>query len=62
MKEGYMKRMKVLWVNLHPELSYFNGKYLRKQSTYITQRGYTSMKHKQIMIKNLMKLHNYRKR
>ena len=39
-KKGYMKRMKVLWDDLHPELSYFNGKYLRQQSTYITQRGY----------------------
>ena len=39
-KKGYMKRMKVLWYDLHPELSYFNGKYLRQQSTYITQRGY----------------------
>ena len=39
-KKGDMKRMKVLWDNLHPELSYFNGKYLRQQSTYITQRGY----------------------
>ena len=36
-KKGYMKRMKVLWDDLHPELSYFNGKYLRQQSTYITQ-------------------------
>ena len=35
-----MKRMKVLWDDLHPELSYFNRKYLRQQSTYITQRGY----------------------
>ena len=33
-----MKRMKVLWDDLHPELSYFNGKYLRQQSIYITQR------------------------
>ena len=32
--------MKVLWDNLHPELNYFNGKYLRQKSTYITQRGY----------------------
>ena len=39
-KKGYMKRMKVLWYDLHPELSYFNGKYLRQQSIYITQRGY----------------------
>ena len=39
-KKGYMKRMKVLWDDLHPELSYFNGKYLRQQSIYITQRGY----------------------
>ena len=39
-KKGYMKRMKVLWDDLHPELSYFNGKYLRQQSTYVTQRGY----------------------
>ena len=39
-KKGYMKRMKVLWDDLHPELSYFNGKYLRQQSTYITQWGY----------------------
>ena len=28
-KEGYMKRMKVLWDDLHPEISYFNGKHLR---------------------------------
>ena len=35
-----MKRMKVLWDDLHPELSYFNGKYLRQQSTYITQTDY----------------------
>ena len=35
-----MKRLKVLWDDLHPELSYFNGKYLIQQSTYITQRGY----------------------
>ena len=35
-----MKRMKMLLDNLHPELSYFNGKYLRQQSIYITQRGY----------------------
>ena len=39
-KKGYMKRMKVLWDGLHPEISYFNGKYLRQQSVYITQRGY----------------------
>ena len=39
-KKGDMERMKMLWDNLHPELSYFNGKYLRQQSTYITQRGY----------------------
>ena len=39
-KKGYMKRMKVLWDDLHPELSYFNGKYLRQQSTYIIQKGY----------------------
>ena len=39
-KKGYMKRMKVLWDDLHPELSSFKGKYLRQQSTYITQRGY----------------------
>ena len=39
-KKGYMIRMKNLWDDLHPELSYFNGKYLRQQSTYITQRGY----------------------
>ena len=32
--------MKVLWDDLHPELSSFNGKYLRQQSTYIIQRGY----------------------
>ena len=35
-----MKRIKVLRDDLHPELSYFNEKYLRQQSTYITQRGY----------------------
>ena len=35
-----MKRMKVLQDDLHPELSYFNGKYQRQQSIYITQRGY----------------------
>ena len=39
-KKSYMKRMKVLWDDLHPELSYFNRKYLRQQSTYITQRDY----------------------
>ena len=39
-KKGYTKRMKVLWDDLHPELSYFNGKYLRQQSIYITQRSY----------------------
>ena len=39
-KKGYMKHMKVLWDDLHPKLSYFNRKYLRQQSTYITQRGY----------------------
>ena len=39
-KKGYMKRIKVLRDDLHPELSYFNEKYLRQQSTYITQRGY----------------------
>ena len=39
-KKGDMERKKMLWDNLHPELSYFNGKYLRQQSTYITQRGY----------------------
>ena len=38
--KGYMKRMKVLQDDLHPELSYFNGKYQRQQSIYITQRGY----------------------
>ena len=38
-KKGYMKHMKVLWDDLHPELSSFNGKYLRQQSTYIIQRG-----------------------
>ena len=32
--------MKVLQDDLHPELSYFNEKYQRQQSTYITQRGY----------------------
>lgn len=35
-----MKRMKLLWDDLHPELSNFNKKYLRQQSTYITHRGY----------------------
>ena len=35
-----MESMKLLWDDLHPELSYFNRKYLRQQSTYITQRGY----------------------
>ena len=35
-----MGRMKVLSDDLHRELSYFNEKYLRQQSTYITQRGY----------------------
>ena len=39
-KKGYMKLMKVLWDDLHPELSSFNGKYLRQKSTYITQSGY----------------------
>ena len=34
-----MKRMKVLRDDLHFDLSSFNGKYLRQQSTYITQRG-----------------------
>ena len=35
-----MKRMKVLWDNLHLELSHSNEKYLIEQSTCITQRGY----------------------
>ena len=35
-----MGRMKVLSDDLHRELSYFNEKYLRQQSTYITQRSY----------------------
>ena len=39
-KKCYMKRMKVLWDDLYPELSYFNGKYLIQQFTYIIQRGY----------------------
>ena len=39
-KNGYMKRLKVLREDLHPELSYFNGKYLSQQSTYVTERGY----------------------
>ena len=34
-----MKRMKVLRDDLHSDLSSFNGKYLRQQSTYITKRG-----------------------
>ena len=33
-----MKSMKLLWDDLHPELSFFNGKYLRQQSTYTTPR------------------------
>ena len=39
-KKGCMKHMKVLRDDLDPELSYFNRKHLRQQSTYITQRGY----------------------
>ena len=35
-----MKRLKVLWDALHPELGHFNKKYLRQQYTYITQIGY----------------------
>ena len=35
-----MKRLKVLWDDLHPELGHFNKKYLRQQYTYITQIGY----------------------
>lgn len=37
---GYMKRMKNMWDNLHPEFSYFTEKYLRQQALYITQKSY----------------------
>ena len=38
-KIGYMKRMKEEWDNLHPELSHFNSKQLRKQATFVASKG-----------------------
>ena len=36
---GYMKRMKKLWDEMHPELSSFNDKQLRQQATFVEKKG-----------------------
>ena len=41
-KLGYMKRMKVLWDELHPELCTFNEKQLRQQATFVEKKGLIS--------------------
>ena len=35
-----MRRLKILWDTLHPELNHFKEKDLKQQATYIQQKHY----------------------
>ena len=39
-KKGYMKRIKNLWDNWHPEYSHFADKNVCQQASYVEKRGY----------------------
>ena len=38
---GYMKRLKLYWDDMHPELQHFNEKQLRQQASFVEKKGLT---------------------